>query len=104
MKHTIDTGNKPPTYAKMQQLSQEKYNSAKEEFISLLNARVIWHQNLHRHLLYTQCQRAPQVNGEFVVITDGNLLRFYLDVAQGHMKGAPNETQTHSCRFASRAC
>ena len=28
----------------------------------------------------------------------------YLDVAQGHMKGAPNETQTHSCRFASRAC
>ena len=29
---------------------------------------------------------------------------FCLDVAQGHMKGAPNETQTHSCRFASRAC
>ena len=29
---------------------------------------------------------------------------FYLDVAQDHMKGAPNETRTHSCRFASRAC
>ena len=29
---------------------------------------------------------------------------FYLDVAQGHMKGAPNETRTHSCGFASRAC
>ena len=29
---------------------------------------------------------------------------FCLDVAQGHMKGAPNETRTHSCRFASRAC
>ena len=34
----------------------------------------------------------------------GNLLSFCLDVAQGHMKGAPNETRTHSCRFASRAC
>ena len=36
----------------------------------------------------------------------GNLLSFFfcLDVAQGHMKGAPNETRTHSCRFASRAC
>ena len=29
---------------------------------------------------------------------------FCLDVAQGHMKEAPNETRTHSCRFASRAC
>ena len=29
---------------------------------------------------------------------------FCLDVAQSHMKGAPNETRTHSCRFASRAC
>ena len=29
---------------------------------------------------------------------------FCVDVAQGHMKGAPNETRTHSCRFASRAC
>ena len=27
---------------------------------------------------------------------------FCLDVAQGHMKGTPNETRTHSCRFASR--
>ena len=31
-------------------------------------------------------------------------LFFCLDVAQGHMKGAPNETWTHSCRFASQAC
>ena len=31
-------------------------------------------------------------------------VEIYLDVAQGHMKGAPNETRTHSCRFASRAC
>ena len=34
----------------------------------------------------------------------GNLLSFCSDVAQGQMKGAPNETRTHSCRFASRAC
>ena len=27
-----------------------------------------------------------------------------VNVAQGHMKGAPNETRTHSCRSASRAC
>ena len=29
---------------------------------------------------------------------------FRLDVAQGHMKGPPNKTRTHSCRLASRAC
>ena len=29
---------------------------------------------------------------------------FYLEVAQGRMNGAPNETWTHSCRFASLAC
>ena len=29
---------------------------------------------------------------------------FCLDVAQGHMNGAPNETRTHPCRFASLAC
>ena len=26
------------------------------------------------------------------------------DVAQDRMNGAPNETRTHSCRFASLAC
>ena len=26
------------------------------------------------------------------------------DVAKGRMNGAPNETRTHSCRFASLAC
>ena len=25
-------------------------------------------------------------------------------VAQGRMNGAPNETRTHSCRFASQGC
>ena len=29
---------------------------------------------------------------------------FCFDVAQGRMNGAPNETRTHSCRFASLAC
>ena len=28
----------------------------------------------------------------------------YFDVAQGRMNGAPNETRTHLCRFASLAC
>ena len=35
---------------------------------------------------------------------DGNLLSFCLDVAQGYMKGVPNETRTHSCRIASQSC
>ena len=26
------------------------------------------------------------------------------DVAQGRMNGAPNETRTHSCRFARLSC
>ena len=26
------------------------------------------------------------------------------DVAQGRMNGVPNETRTHSCRFASQGC
>ena len=29
---------------------------------------------------------------------------FCFDVGQGRMNGAPNETRTHSCRFASLAC
>ena len=29
---------------------------------------------------------------------------FCLDVTQGHMNRAPNETRTHSCRVASLAC
>ena len=28
----------------------------------------------------------------------------YFDLAQGQMNGAPNETRTHSCRFASLTC
>ena len=31
-----------------------------------------------------------------------NLLVFCLDMAQGHMNGAPSETQTHICRFVSQ--
>ena len=33
-----------------------------------------------------------------------NLLSFCLDMAQGRMNRAPNETRTHSLRFASLAC
>ena len=39
------------------------------------------------------------LNSEVVIY-----LAFCLDLAQGHMKGIPNETRTHSCRFASRDC
>ena len=35
-----------------------------------------------------------------VIIYEG----LYFDLAQGQMNGAPNETQTHSCRFASLTC
>ena len=28
----------------------------------------------------------------------------YFDLAQGQVNGAPNETRTHSCRFASLTC
>ena len=31
-------------------------------------------------------------------------LAFCLDVAQGHINGAPNETQTRSGKGASQAC
>ena len=35
-----------------------------------------------------------------VVIYEG----LYFDLAQGQMNGAPNETRTHSCRFARLTC
>ena len=39
-------------------------------------------------------------SGSTVVIYEG----LYFDLAQGQMNGAPNETRTHSCRFASLTC
>ena len=38
--------------------------------------------------------------GDLVVIYEG----LYFDLTQGQMNGAPNETRTHSCRFASLTC
>ena len=38
----------------------------------------------------------------YVIIVIYEALCF--DVAQGRMNGVPNETRTHSCRFASLAC
>ena len=35
----------------------------------------------------------------YIVIYEG----LYFDLAQGQMNGAPNETRTHSCRFAPSA-
>ena len=37
---------------------------------------------------------------DFIVISEA----LCFDVAQGRMNGAPNETRTHSYRFASLAC
>ena len=37
------------------------------------------------------------INLHSLVIYEG----LYFDLAQGQMNGAPNETRTHSCRFAS---
>ena len=41
-------------------------------------------------------------NHDFEAIVIYEALCF--DVAQGRMNGAPNETRTHSCRFASQVC
>ena len=52
----------------------------------------------------------PEYPDSTVLFTNHNVTAckftqlFCLDVAQGHMKWAPNETRTHSCRFACRAC
>ena len=45
---------------------------------------------LYIYILFTKCSNL--------------LIFFFLDGAQGHMNGAPIETRTHSCRFASLAC
>ena len=49
--------------------------------------------------LYIQWQNLFRVLGT-KVIYEG----LYFDLAQGQVNGAPNETRTHSCRFASLTC
>ena len=39
--HVIVTGDNAPTYAKVRQLSKEKYEAAKQEFTELLRAGII---------------------------------------------------------------
>ena len=39
--HVIDTGDNAPTYAKVRQLSEEKYEAAKREFAELLKAGIV---------------------------------------------------------------
>ena len=53
--------------------------------------------------LWLQCKaiRRPDVKNSLGVVIYKALC---FDVAQGRMNGAPNETRTHSCRFASLAC
>ena len=43
---------------------------------------------------------------EIFYLTCGKIIYKALcfDMAQGRMNGAPNETRTHSCKFASLAC
>ena len=46
---------------------------------------------------------------DFAVLADHRIKlviyeAFCFDAAQGRMNGVPNETRTHSCRFASLAC
>ena len=53
VKHSIDTSESVPTFAKVRQLSQEKYKAAKSEFTSMLEAGIIrqskspWASALH---------------------------------------------------------
>lgn len=53
VKHHIDTGDSPPTFCKVRQLSKEKFDAAKQEFTSLLQAGIIrqskspWSSPLH---------------------------------------------------------
>ena len=46
---------------------------------------------------WDQCSLA---SSNYIVIYEA----LCFDIAQGRMNGAPNETRTHSCRFASQAC
>ena len=46
------------------------------------------------------CPLVISTTTSVVVIYEG----LYFDLAQGQMNGAPNETRTHSCRFASLTC
>ena len=49
---------------------------------------------------YVPTSLSTLVCSHLVVIYEG----LYFDLAQGQMNGAPNETRTHSCRFASLTC
>ena len=49
--------------------------------------------------VYSTALPLPQPTGRCIVIYEA----LCFDVAQGWLNGAPNETRTHSCRFASQA-
>ena len=54
-----------------------------------------------QHKINSRANWAPQLvmSGSIVIYK-----ALCFDVAQGQMNGAPNETRTHSYRFASLAC
>ena len=53
-----------------------------------------------RNLVYKLEVESPYPFPTTIVIYEG----LYFNLAQGQMNGAPNETRTHSCRFASLTC
>ena len=54
--------------------------------------------------IYIQIHTYIHTYDQFATIHIVIYKAFCFDVAQGRMNGAPNETQTHSYRFASLAC
>ena len=62
-------------------------------------------EEIRSTLLHAIEENIPQIVD--IDASDGTIVIYealYFDVAQGRLNGAPNETRTHSCRFASQAC
>ena len=59
-------------------------------------------KHTYMHTNGNKCARQSLCVGKYIQVVIYKA--FCFDVAQGRMNGAPNETRTHSCRFASLAC
>ena len=73
-----------------------------EVLMTLTRAKI--HTNVNNSYLYIH----KYINMPFQIEDMEFLIVIYkalcFDVAQGRMNGAPNETRTHSCRFARLSC
>ena len=60
----------------------------------------------HKHTSYIRDREEDRLTPTCIITRKCVVIykAFCLDMAQGHIKGEPNETWTHSCRFASQAC